>query len=1023
MEEQRKMFCKGLILVLIITAALAIKEMTPIESLKCYNDYDKTLSCTWSERREAFSIIPMKLYHWRDYINNSQPAPIECKEVDSMNSSSLVEWTCHKEVDVFMIAAKDMFMFKPERQLEVKAQVDIYKNIKPQPPLNLSVTMEMNGDFMLTWETAYGNHTILHGQLQAEVSYKRDWEPWEDAHSILLSKDIKHFQLKKSALVPGSRYAARVRLKPHSRSNFKGQWSSWNSEVTWQTPKDDVKPKNLQCTFDGIDQLECFWEVRREVTESILFVLNYTDETKNSSRETECIPTHVKENRKIIHYHCVLNITNASNLNNYQIVIQPKETVKTIRPSFHIKFKSPYNLSVQSNPEDENYKLTWETINILDVIDREFEILYKKLEDPWEAAKLLTLEYATTKYFFGEKELEFPSVYVAKIRMKVKKKGDYNGVWSDWSPEVQWETQKEFKLWVLIVIFIPAIAIATVLALYYGYARFKSAKSNWDDSIPDPRKSKLWGNIQRGPLLKLYSNSLDLFNISLVKTVEGSDIPVLITAGQFDNYLIKHEVCQSNENSSYRSSEQIKPYPELTLTKTKEFGHTCSLVCSAVGNACSLSKEVSSADNTDSLHASTRRSEVDHLPLHFPSTYLNGSYLACHLLRAQSNFISDIQTEEQRDDAKANITGYTTFPQYCSESMPLPESHSSEAQLPSFTDYLETPLQANVTCPSSAECSASTKHSQHNKYEGNGNKHQLSSDEQSQNDNNQGQTSADNPLTDRSNATVCHQFINSNYVASMNETACLPDEMFTTLPPTINGYIMTMPDQEFHSTQHFPSEDCPNKEKKQPVSSEGHPFPNSPDYILSDESSGDSTCYGSTNDPVCAVTEKSPTKPISKDILVDEPLNIASEDSDKEKSSDNIRIHNANDVMCVTSITSSLQSAQQRKNGTENISSVGLQAGPSNVILLHPSGDYCIAAKSHNCTSVTPQQEHFTELGDITAREDLSFRQKEIIMTPEEENMQADQVKTRHAEAVQNCTAISDYVLLPYKYNQESHFI
>ncbi|KAL7982378.1 hypothetical protein Chor_009976, partial [Crotalus horridus] len=281
-----------------------------------------------------------------------------------------------------------------------------------QPPEKLNVTATEECNFLLEWKAGGGTNRnqLLEGvPLDFEISYKKTLELWEESSSVLVSNK-SHYCLRHSDVVPGSRYVARVRSKPSPGSGFAGHYSDWSPVVTWQTPEispsDDAVPKNLQCYFNGIDRLKCSWEVRQEISNSILFTLFYKD--KPGSKEMECSEVYQEaliSNNATYHVlqSCEINVTNSSKQSQYLVRVIPKEEVKEIKMYLNIKPDPPYNLSMSAHVDNTTNQ----------------------------------------KFTFTSQFLELGKNYIAKVRTIVSDP-DYQGYWSEWSEDFGWQTTSGF---------------------------------------------------------------------------------------------------------------------------------------------------------------------------------------------------------------------------------------------------------------------------------------------------------------------------------------------------------------------------------------------------------------------------------------------------------------------------------------------------------------------------------------------------------------------------------------------------
>ncbi|NXS92825.1 IL3RB protein, partial [Jacana jacana] len=353
-------------------------ESIPMNSLRCYNDYNSEVTCTWMEHSEAHALVGMILYQRDDIMMEDKE--MFCKRQTEKDlheaSDSYVHWVCHNTTDNFGIGVEDTYSFKPNKILQAEINVDLFQNVQTPPPQNLSVTLMTSGDFWLTWEAADGNQG-LGSALEYEVTYKREWESWEKAASLLLSNTTScHLHCKD--LVPGSSYVARVRARPGQASGFSGQYSEWSTEVSWQTPEGGLQPRNLRCLFNGAAGLMCSWEVKKAIITSVLFGLFFR--ATPASEEKECSPVHEKALPHVpyVVQSCEIPVNSFSGQSRYHVSVRAKTEEKVIEAYKNIKVLPPANVSVTATGNQE-YELRWTKHTFeYDFIKQSYQVKYWK---------------------------------------------------------------------------------------------------------------------------------------------------------------------------------------------------------------------------------------------------------------------------------------------------------------------------------------------------------------------------------------------------------------------------------------------------------------------------------------------------------------------------------------------------------------------------------------------------------------------------------------------------------------------
>ncbi|XP_034633323.1 cytokine receptor common subunit beta [Trachemys scripta elegans] len=482
-----KLFCRALLALCWAFRVGESRESLPMQSLRCYNDYTSQMTCTWQERTVARRFLNVTLYHEDNIDKRSTQIPCEPQGGKELPicQDSCVCWSCHRNSTMFAIGLRDSYTFKPDRLLQAELNVSLFQNVQPLPPQKLWINITEAGDFLLSWEAAEGTNEShwVHDELEFEVTYKREWESWEKSSSVSVANS-SHCLLRRDALVPGSTYEARVRSKPSQGAGWSGQSSEWSTAVSWKSQEgDEAQPKNLRCLFNGVDRLMCSWEVRTEVTSSVLFALFYR--TPPASEETECSPVHEEElpgSHYLLHS-CEIYVTNPSRLSQYLITVRPKEEEKLIQASQNIKPLAPVNVTM-TKMKDQEYELRW-TKQILsyDHIGQRYEFLYWKTVDSLENAQIVNISNDKPPFIITLQMLEPSTHYRGKMRARVHS-DSYKGPWSEWSEECTWETESAASAGsqLILPLLVPFFTIMLIAFDWCGYSGQQEEKMGGKDS-------------------------------------------------------------------------------------------------------------------------------------------------------------------------------------------------------------------------------------------------------------------------------------------------------------------------------------------------------------------------------------------------------------------------------------------------------------------------------------------------------------------------------------------------------------
>ncbi|KYO36381.1 cytokine receptor common subunit beta-like [Alligator mississippiensis] len=640
-----------------------LRESIPQQSLTCYNDYTSLMTCMWEECSEAQHFLNMTLYY-NDDTEDSIVIPCESHQVEGRTDcqGSHTHWVCRKNHTTFGIERKVIYSLKPNQELQTELRVILFQNVQPLPPQNLFINVTEGGDFLLAWEAAGGinGSTWPDSTLEYEVTYKRDWESWESSSSVLVSNTSKYL-FRHNSLVPGSTYVARVRAKPSQESNFTGQYSAWSTKVSWKTQAgDDGHPKNLRCLFNGVDRLLCSWEVRQEVTSSVLFTLFY--KVTQTSEEKECLPIHEKKlpNIPYVSQSCEISITNPNHMFQYNISVRPQKVEMHIEPFKHIRVPAPVNLTV-TKTNDQEYELRWVKHALHYKSARQtYEVWYWKADQPLEIAKPTSISIDEPPLVLHQGSLDPLTCYRAKVRARVRASSAYNGTWSEWSEEYTWKTEHVLAPYVLIVIAI-FFTIMLVAVGWYSCKYLLSKKKKWEEKIPNPSKSHLLQGFLQVSLRNQLPSSLPDFNREnhLVKE-QANSLQVL-----------DGEKIISNSPGAEASKTKLS-YIVLDLKNQHQFSPVSSPASLPSSPFDSISNQNTSQSSSPTLLTSVGATKADTASQKPMTSFsYNGPYLFFPSGQSQTNTHQDLGASPVRIREKPVFLEYVSLPQKGCFQFPL----------------------------------------------------------------------------------------------------------------------------------------------------------------------------------------------------------------------------------------------------------------------------------------------------------------------------------------------------------------
>ncbi|XP_066529857.1 interleukin 21 receptor, tandem duplicate 1 [Hoplias malabaricus] len=116
--------------------------------------------------------------------------------------------------------------------------VELYAIVKPQQPLNLSLTRN-DGNFNLSWDMVYE----LDGGLDDDLIYRVRLQPKDDLDEKLrkeftINEDRRYQEITCDMVSPGKAYVASVQAAVSPRL-FSSEWSEWSISSEWTCPQPD----------------------------------------------------------------------------------------------------------------------------------------------------------------------------------------------------------------------------------------------------------------------------------------------------------------------------------------------------------------------------------------------------------------------------------------------------------------------------------------------------------------------------------------------------------------------------------------------------------------------------------------------------------------------------------------------------------------------------------------------------------------------------------------------------------------
>ncbi|XP_077134454.1 cytokine receptor common subunit beta isoform X1 [Ranitomeya variabilis] len=492
--DEVKMGTQGLYVLLCTLQFLqGMQGSALLDSLTCVNNYKTHWTCNWKLSIEAHELLPMNLIYRSDLNSggNRQCEPensVKVKDGEVYMSCQINEW--------FIYAMNTTYHFEPKRDVNRDTYIIPNSNVRMPPPKELMVQTSgsNNGSLILRWrmpENVYSENLLYQ-----VTYYRKKWESWEDA-ALLNVMGKTELSFSPQQFVPGSTYLFRVRCVPDKDQLYR---SAWSDDIAWTMPEevDRAVPQNLHCEYDGFTQMKCSWEVRKELS-SMSYMLYYKDGARNGTTKTS---THgekpcnnpsrqMKYGTPYVLYSCSFHIPSSQAHSSFHIQVRPQEELKIFKPFKHIQTDPPTDLKMK-DPVNYKYKLGWiPPVVAYPAIKLTYQLCFWKQGDE-ECSDLLLVNVSgnVPEYYISSSKLSSSTNYTAKVRAKPENGSGFNGPWSDWSQSYSWKTDKAVDS-VAIIVSMFFTSVGLFISAYLFFIYFKRLKQQWENSIPDPRKSKL----------------------------------------------------------------------------------------------------------------------------------------------------------------------------------------------------------------------------------------------------------------------------------------------------------------------------------------------------------------------------------------------------------------------------------------------------------------------------------------------------------------------------------------------------
>ncbi|XP_064179833.1 cytokine receptor common subunit beta-like isoform X2 [Anguilla rostrata] len=447
---------------------------TVLDSLECYNDYNSYIRCSWREDNRTHSQAPLSLFHW-DEEDNSESA-CEPRGPPVLLPDGQLAPHCQYNTTLFGIWNQDHFFFKTPHSPGLSRNLSVSQLVRVRPPHSLSQRAVEGGGRALRWNSSYPPSSILYPTLNYQVKYRRTGQDW-----TVLEVSEEELVIESDSLAPGCRYEAGVRSR-----GGKGRWSDWSPLVEWKTEEAPVPgPYNLQCEFDGETTMSCSWELQADLAQLVTYHLSYRTDPTAPVKWCCSDGLSVDTGLSALRLSCSFSVSQPEQL---LVELTPSYNTKMIEGCTNIRPNPPDNVMLEKVKED--WKLSWTPPPRDSKVPIYFEVRYWTSDTP-EEANNFTVPKGVSSHQFPESSLLPSTGYSAAVRALVTPgTGVYEGLPSDWSEHVHWNTHPAPWPYYYCILFLMAVVLCLLLTLL-AIPPCRRRVKVWVVSVPSPFKSKV----------------------------------------------------------------------------------------------------------------------------------------------------------------------------------------------------------------------------------------------------------------------------------------------------------------------------------------------------------------------------------------------------------------------------------------------------------------------------------------------------------------------------------------------------
>ncbi|OXB52014.1 hypothetical protein ASZ78_005768, partial [Callipepla squamata] len=197
-------------------------------NLRCLFNGANLLMCSWEVKKVIATSVIFGLF----FRATPASAEEECSPVSEKALSHVPYVVQSCGIPVSNVSSQSQYQVSVRIKTEEKL-IEGSKNIKVQPPANVSVELIENQEYELRWK----KHSFIQDGLikqQYQVQFWKHNQYEKTVQIINITNDEPPFIFTDQMLSPSTKYRGKMRAMVNNL-DYQGYWSEWSEEFTWET--------------------------------------------------------------------------------------------------------------------------------------------------------------------------------------------------------------------------------------------------------------------------------------------------------------------------------------------------------------------------------------------------------------------------------------------------------------------------------------------------------------------------------------------------------------------------------------------------------------------------------------------------------------------------------------------------------------------------------------------------------------------------------------------------------------------